>query len=140
MKQSLILKAVFVGAIAAGAVSLTVAADARTYVYYSVGVPAPGYVAPQPIYVMPERTYAAPRTTGYVPVQEAYEYEWRHEHRRHRERCGAARWNPQVRYMPGDAVWRHGQLFMATRTSAYAWNVNSPPEWTPSYWVPARCE
>lgn len=129
MKQSLVLKTALAGAIAAGSMALPAAAHARTDVYVSVEVPAPG---------VPERAYYAPRA-AYVPVYEAYDYEWRHERRRHRERCGAARWNPQVRYMPGEAVWRHGQLFMATRTSAYVWNVNSPPEWTPNYWVPARC-
>jgi len=53
--------------------------------------------------------------------------------------CAAARWNPQRRYMPGQLVRRQGTLYVATGVSASVWNVNSPPEWTPSYWVPAVC-
>jgi hypothetical protein len=30
-------------------------------------------------------------------------------------------------------------MYVATRLSASVWNVNSPPEWTPNYWRPARC-
>lgn len=56
-----------------------------------------------------------------------------------RDVCRAPRWDPSARYMPGDTVRRHGELYTATRLSAHVWNVNSPPEWTPRYWVPARC-
>lgn len=28
---------------------------------------------------------------------------------------------------------------MAMPVAAAVWNVNSPPEWTPHDWVPARC-
>jgi hypothetical protein len=58
---------------------------------------------------------------------------------RSRRACRVERWDPQVRYMPGEAVRRHGQLYVATRISARVWNVNSPPEWTPNYWAPAHC-
>ena len=34
---------------------------------------------------------------------------------------------------------RNGQVYTATAVSATVWNVNSPPEWTPSYWTPASC-
>jgi hypothetical protein len=40
--------------------------------------------------------------------------------------------------MPGDHVLRNGQLYVAIN-SATAWNVNSPPEWTPQYWSVASC-
>jgi hypothetical protein len=53
--------------------------------------------------------------------------------------CGAPRWHPQVRYMPGQVVWRKGSLWMARRVSARVYNENSPPEWTPQYWVQALC-
>ena len=53
--------------------------------------------------------------------------------------CRAPRWDPHVRYMPGQLVRRHGNLFVARRVSARVWNVNSPPEWTPQYWAWAEC-
>ena len=53
--------------------------------------------------------------------------------------CRAPRWNPDVRYMPGQMVRRQGNLFVARRVSARVWNVNSPPEWTPQYWAYAEC-
>jgi hypothetical protein len=48
--------------------------------------------------------------------------------------CNASDWNSTTRYMPGDTVMRSGTMYVATQASATAWNVNSPPEWTPSYW------
>lgn len=51
----------------------------------------------------------------------------------------APRWDPNARYMPGDVVRRHGELYIARRISAYVWNVNSPPEWTAKYRAPVRC-
>jgi hypothetical protein len=56
-----------------------------------------------------------------------------------RDVCRAPRWNPQERYMPGDTVRRHGEVYRATRYSARVWNVNSPPEWTPNLWMEVRC-
>ncbi|WP_427913162.1 hypothetical protein ACPWT1_21485 [Ramlibacter sp. MMS24-I3-19] len=53
--------------------------------------------------------------------------------------CGAPQWDPNVRYMPGQVVVRQGNLYIATDESAAVWNVNSPPEWTPNYWVQAVC-
>jgi hypothetical protein len=53
--------------------------------------------------------------------------------------CAAPGWDPRVRYMPGQVVWQGGSLWVATDVSASVWNENSPPEWTPSYWVPAVC-
>ena len=53
--------------------------------------------------------------------------------------CRAPRWDPDVRYMPGQTVRRHGNLYVAKRVSARVWNENSPPEWTPQYWAYAEC-
>src|SRR5690348_11509013 len=36
--------------------------------------------------------------------------------------CRVPRWDPQTRYMPGDIVRRHGEVFQATRGSARVWN------------------
>lgn len=65
-------------------------------------------------------------------------------HRRHAHAgaiggCAAPGWDPRVRYMPGQVVWQGGALWVASGLSAAVWNENSPPEWTPSYWVPAVC-
>jgi len=81
--------------------------------------------------------------TPFVQVQ----YDGRHDgpYPRRRDRdfaardCDAPRWDPNVRYLPGQAVWRKGRLYVATDVSASVFNVNSPPEWTPNYWVRARC-
>lgn len=89
----------------------------------------PRYEQPAPVYVVPARP--AP-VYSYGGWQREPQQAWR-------DSCGAGRWNPNVRYMPGDAVWRHGQLFLARRVSAHVWNQNSPPEWTPNFWRPARC-
>ena len=37
--------------------------------------------------------------------------------------------------MPGDTVLRNGTTYVATSLSSSVWNVNSPPEWTPTYWT-----
>lgn len=116
-------------AVAFAALASTGVAAAHTNVYGSVvlGAPSPVYVAPaRPVAVQPPVAYAGEWRGARSPV-------WRGDS------CRAARWDPEERYMPGDAVWRHGQMYVATRLSARVWNVNSPPEWTPNYWVPARC-
>jgi hypothetical protein len=81
--------------------------------------------------------YEQPRIYAYGETGPGY-YEpgWRGE-RRHD--CRAPRWDPNARYMPGQAVWREGKLYVATDVSAKVYNVNSPPEWTPNYWVQVRC-
>ena len=125
MKRS-ILSRTLMAVLATGALVAAAAANAHTTIQFSVNAPA---VAPAPVYVAPP-VYAAP----------AYGPEWRYGHERGwRSACRAARWDPYFRYMPGQAVWRHGVLYMATPLSASVWNVNSPPEWTPNYWLPARC-
>lgn len=99
------------------------------------------------MYVQPQGAYEPPAHVVRVRPQPVYvarpaydEDGWRHEQRRGWGRsCGAPGWDPQVRYLPGQAVWRDGSLYVATPLSASVWNVNSPPEWTPNYWLPARC-
>ena len=63
----------------------------------------------------------------------------RYDRRAEQRACRAAAWNPSVRYRPGHQVSRNGMVYVATGLSASVWNVNSPPEWTPNYWVPANC-
>jgi len=95
------------------------AADVHLSVQLPVGAAAPAYVYD-----------AAPWYDG---------GDWRHERRAERRACRAPAWNPDARYWPGQRVRRHGEVYVATRLSASVWNVNSPPEWTPNYWVRANC-
>ena len=81
--------------------------------------------------------YEQPRYYAQGEVHEYYEPGYRHEHRRYD--CNAPRWDPNARYMPGQTVRRNGKLYAATDVSASVYNVNSPPEWTPNYWVQVRC-
>ena len=74
----------------------------------------------------------------YDRYHDRYAYEGR-DHDRDWRRCDAAPWNPNQRYFPGQAVWRKGEVYVATEASRHVYNVNSPPEWTPNYWAPARC-
>lgn len=95
---------------------------------------------------LPVRTAAPAYVYGAAP---GYGSDWRHDERRYDDRrhdrraerraCRAPAWNPDARYWPGQRVWRHGEVYVATRLSASVWNVNSPPEWTPNYWAPANC-
>ncbi|HXD42283.1 MAG TPA: galactose oxidase-like domain-containing protein [Ramlibacter sp.] len=48
-------------------------------------------------------------------------------------------WDATIRYMPGNKVTRLGKFYVALPISATVWNVNSPPEWTPSYWAVTTC-
>ena len=104
-----VICALAVAAAAAGA-SMNAAADTRAYIAVN---PAP------PVYY--ERHYGPP----------AYAYE--------APRCDAPRWDPNRRYFPGQVVRRKGEVYVATEASRHVYNVNSPPEWTPNYWAPARC-
>ena len=82
-----------------------------------------------------------------VPVHQVYQgHEGYESPRGYRQQqnwggsdCRAPRWDPDVRYMPGQLVRRQGNLYVARRASARVWNVNSPPEWTPQYWAYAEC-
>ncbi|HWI82298.1 hypothetical protein [Ramlibacter sp.] len=116
-------------ALALGTLGAAAAASAATDIHVSVGLPMP---APAPV-------VSVAQPPVYL-TQQGYGHDWRDEQRGGRRgACGAARWNPDARYLPGDTVWRRGELYVARRVSAAVWNVNSPPEWTPNYWAPARC-
>ena len=81
------------------------------------------------------RGYYVERRDG-PPV---YAYQESREYDAHHNRCDARQWDPNHRYLPGETVRRKGEVYVATETSRHVYNVNSPPEWTPNYWAPARC-
>jgi hypothetical protein len=83
-------------------------------------------------YVVREPAYREGHVMGGPP---AYAYDTR-EYEAHQHHCRAAAWNPNMRYMPGDAVRRNGEVYVARGVSSRVYNVNSPPEWTPNYWRP----
>jgi hypothetical protein len=68
-------------------------AQARTEVYFNVGVPAPVYVEPAPVYVQPQPVYVHPQPVYVAPTEvyvrrgpPAYEYRYMDERaRRHAE-------------------------------------------------------
>ncbi len=134
MKSRIVMAVLAIGTLGAAAV-----ANAATAVHLSVGTPAPLYVQSQPLYEPLPPTVRIPAQVVY-DAPPAYAHDRRYEHERSwRSGCRAPGWEPSARYMPGQRVWRNGSLFVATRLSASVWNVNSPPEWTPTYWVPVRC-
>ncbi|MES3001416.1 MAG: hypothetical protein V4787_12055 [Pseudomonadota bacterium] len=107
-------------AVAAGTLGAAMAANAATTVQF-----APG----QSVYVQqPGVAYGEPHGPRYE-----------RDERRDRDFCGAPRWNPQARYMPGNMVRHQGKLYVARRVSGRVYNVNSPPAQTPNYWARARC-
>ena len=71
------------------------------------------------------------------PTNNAYQSREYDEH--YYRRCDAPQWDANHLYMPGETVRRKGEVYVATETSRHVYNVNSPPEWTPNYWAPARC-
>lgn len=97
---------------------------------YEFHRPLPAFV---PVYSAPRVVVAQAPVYVQAPPQPQYVQagDW--------NTCGAPRWDPDMRYMPGQVVRRRGNLYIATDLSASVWNVNSPPEWTPDYWVPAVC-
>ena len=113
--------------LALGALLAAAGAQASTSVHVSIGVPA------APVAVPVHQVYEV------QPAAPFHAYDGGHRYEREQASCGAPRWNGRTRYMPGDVVWRKGDLFVARRVSARVWNVNSPPEWTPQYWSPAVC-
>jgi hypothetical protein len=127
---------IMMAVVAIGTVGAAATAGAATGVSVAAGSPAPVYVRTQLAYPM-ARVQHEQRRPDYYAQGERYGYD-EHERGRHHS-CRAPRWDPEVRYMPGDAVWRGGTLYVATGVSAHVWNVNSPPEWTPNYWVQATC-
>ena len=112
--------------LALGALGFAAGASAGSTVYFAPGQSA---YAPPPMYVQ-ERGIA---------VGEPYTGRYDRYERDRGDRCGAARWNPQVRYLPGNLARLHGKVYAATRVSARVYNVNSPPDVTPEYWVRVRC-
>jgi hypothetical protein len=85
MNRSIRSKLVAVGAVLLGALGLAQAAQARTDVVFSIGLPAPAYIEPAPVYVEPAPVYVQPRPVYvepapvYVTPRYAYEREWRRE-------------------------------------------------------------
>ena len=119
--------------IAVAAAALGGAATAHAQhgsVHIAVGPDGPTYV--QPGYQYGPRPY-------YLAEGYGHDRDWRYDERRHDRRCGAPAWEPNRRYMPGQTVARNGHLYVARGVSRNVYNVNSPPEWTPNYWAPARC-
>ena len=53
--------------------------------------------------------------------------------------CALSHWDPNRRYVGGEKVTRLGSYYIAKVVGASVWNVNSPPEWTSSYWGPTTC-
>ena len=141
MKSKIVTAVLAIGTLAAAA-----AANATTAVHLSIGAPAVASYETQPVYAAPVRTVRVPAQVMY-DGQPSYPRDWRYaqargwrEHERYSQTsCRAPAWDPEARYMPGQTVWSNGHLFVATPLSASVWNVNSPPEWTPNYWAPARC-
>lgn len=131
----------FASALLAAAGTLATGAHAAPNVHIDVTVNAPPARAPHPRVHLgalpPPSVVQVP-----VPVPVAHE---RHPgyaggYPEAPAGCSAPRWHPRVRYMPGQVVWRKGELFVARGISARVWNENSPPEWTPRYWTPAVCQ
>ncbi len=73
MNTSIRSKLIAAGAVMLGAFGLMQAAQARTDVVFSVGIPA--YVEPTPVYVAPQPAYVAPRWV----YEREREREWRRE-------------------------------------------------------------
>ena len=90
-------------------------------------------VQPAPVYPAPPEVVYLPQHQGYATTQ------YRGPRGGQAAGCAAERWHPAIRYMPGQVVWRKGSLWVAKHVSARVWNENSPPEWTPQYWLPAVC-
>ena len=68
MNRSIRSKLIATGAVLLGALGLAQAAQARTDVFFSVGIPAPVYVEPAPVYVPPAPVYVPPRTVYVDPA------------------------------------------------------------------------
>ena len=93
MNRFLSAKPLVAAAVALGGLVLASAAQARSDVYFSIGVPAPVYAAPAPVYVQPQPVYVEPQPV-YVEPQPVYVqpgavyaapryydgYRWHHRH------------------------------------------------------------
>ena len=122
--------------------TLGAGAQASTSVHITVGVPSAAVVHVPPPPHHPPHVGAV-----HAPAYPVYDAPAVHRpgprYGRHAgwaaDHCRAPRWDPHVRYMPGQVVRRQGALFVAKPISARVWNENSPPEWTPRYWAAAEC-
>ena len=127
-------------AMAAVALGVSVGAQALTSVHISVGAPAPAVHVPvQPVYPPPVQPVHLPAHGAYGSPDVYHQGRYDGGGHGGARACGAPRWHPRVRYMPGQVVWRRGELWIARPISARVWNENSPPEWTPRYWAAAVC-
>jgi hypothetical protein len=96
MKRLFSAKPFVAAALAFGALGVASTAQARSDVFFSIGIPgayiqsAPVYVEPQPVYVQPQPVYVQPQPV-YVPPQSIYygrgfderTVVYEREHRRH---------------------------------------------------------
>jgi hypothetical protein len=104
MKRLISLKSIATAAVVLGAFGAATAAHARSDVFFSIGVQAPGgygYVQPAPVYVQPEPVYVQPEP-AYVPsqpvyVQPQYGYGWDGYDR---DGYGRRHWRHAHRYGP----------------------------------------
>lgn len=78
MNRSIFAKAAAAAAIALGSVGIAQAAHAGTAVYFSLGVPVPGYVESSPVYYPPQAAYVYDLPAP-VYVRPANDWRWRHE-------------------------------------------------------------
>lgn len=95
MNRISIARPLLAGAIGLAALAAVPAAQARSDVYFSIGInapygyvqPAPVYVAPQPVYVQPAPVYVHPAPVYvrpepvYVVPGRPYGHGWHHGHR-----------------------------------------------------------
>ncbi|MEO8655059.1 MAG: PXPV repeat protein [Ramlibacter sp.] len=72
MKRLSPAKFLATAAVALGALGAVTAAQARSDVFFSIGVQAPGvYVEPAPVYVQPQPVYVQPRPVYTEPIYSA---------------------------------------------------------------------
>lgn len=92
MKRLITTKSLAVVAVALGALAAASSAQARSDVYFSIGVQTPGfYVQPAPVYVQP-RSYYTPAPNYYQRHDNGRHYGWQQGQRRgpHGDRDGFA--------------------------------------------------
>ena len=135
MQRTLSTRLVATTLVALGAIVASAGASAhQANDVYRVAEPAPYR------HVQPEYRHAPRVVVAVHPVYVQQVSQPRYVQAGGWNACRAPGWDPQERYMPGQVVWQDGNLYMATELSAHVWNVNSPPVWTPTYWVPAACQ
>ena len=133
---------IVIAVMAAAALGASAGVQASTSVHISVSLPA---AHPAPVHMQRQPAYTPAVQPVHLPAHAVYGSPGGYEEHHYRgghggaAACGAPRWHPHMRYMPGQVVWRKGELWVARRSSARVWNENSPPEWTPRLWAPAVC-